>query len=118
MEGWKGLAKFYEKQEERDEQYSRHYREVLLKLNNFYLEDPPKYNDTCGKLAQVLELIKVLKLLIGSKLAGNVYICSNLVMDEMLDCLSLMLPSGACVTGRPGQCCGHTTGIVCNVQLV
>jgi len=57
-EGWKGLAKFYEKQQQADEgkmdeKCKRDYMEVLSKLQGFTLEDLPKYSDTCAKLASL-----------------------------------------------------------------
>merc|ERR1719234_339289 len=59
-DGWKGLAKFYEKQLQQleaegklDEKSKRDYIEVLLKLQDFTLEDLPKYFDTCDKLANL-----------------------------------------------------------------
>merc|ERR1719234_2570363 len=57
-EGWKGLAKFYEKQQHEaegkmDEKSMRDYIEVLLKLQDFNLEDLPKYCDTSAKLANL-----------------------------------------------------------------
>ena len=57
-EGWKGLAKFYEKQHQADgvnldEKWKRDYMEVLTKLQGFTLEDLPKYSDTCSKLASL-----------------------------------------------------------------
>merc|ERR1719180_231752 len=57
-EGWKGLAKFYEQQQQEaegkmDEKSKRDYIEVLLKLQDFTLEDLSKYCDTCAKLANL-----------------------------------------------------------------
>ena len=57
-EGWKGLAKFYEKQQQEaeskvDEKLKQDYIEVLVKLQGFTLEDLPKYSDTCAKLAKL-----------------------------------------------------------------
>ena len=57
-EGWKGLAKFYEKQQQEaegkvNEKLKQDYIEVLVKLQGFTLEDLPKYSDTCAKLANL-----------------------------------------------------------------
>ena len=57
-EGWKGLSKFYEKLQQGednklDEKSKRDYMEVLKKLQGFTIEDLPKYNDTCAKLAHL-----------------------------------------------------------------
>ena len=57
-EGWKGLAKFYEKQQQMeegkmDEKCKRDYMEVLAKLQVFTLEDLPKYSDACAKLVSL-----------------------------------------------------------------
>ena len=57
-EGWKGLAKFYEKQQQEaegkvDEKLKQDYIEVLVKLQGFTLEELPKYSDTCAKLAKL-----------------------------------------------------------------
>ena len=57
-DGWKGLAKFYDKQlhedqGKSDEKLKRDYIEVLVKLQGFTLKDLSRYSETCAKLANL-----------------------------------------------------------------
>ena len=57
-DGWKGLAKFYDKQLHEDqgkshEKLKRDYIEVLVKLQGFTLKDLSRYSETCAKLANL-----------------------------------------------------------------